>query len=67
MTERNSRRRRVRLLLALALLGATTGLGGCASSLVDNQMPVGIGADVNTLKKSPCACMPVPNLARSLG
>ena len=67
MTKSDDRRRAVRALVALALIGGTTGLGGCASSLVDNQMPIGIGASTNSLKKSPCACVLLPNGARALG
>lgn len=61
---KNRRRRRAGILVVLAV-AAGLPLAGCASD-VDNQMPVGIGTGVNTLKRSPCACVELPNEARAL-
>ncbi len=42
--------------LSLVLMAAAL-LGGCGS---DSAEPVGIGHGVDELKRSPCACMTVP-------
>ena len=40
------------------ILGALLALAGCNS--VATPEPVGIGAGINDLQRSPCACMPIP-------
>lgn len=47
----------------LLVLGAVTLLSGCASSSY-TQYPIGIGPGPNALKRSPCACILLPNLAQ---
>lgn len=50
------------LFVALGLI-AVAGLGGCASSSYTDY-PIGVGSGPNALKRSPCACILLPNQAQ---
>lgn len=51
-----------RIFFMLALAG-TTMLAACSSSSEYSEYPIGIGSGPNELKRSPCACILLPNLA----
>lgn len=54
----------VRVLIAIIGMLAVAGLGGCASSSYTDY-PIGIGSGPNALKRSPCACILLPNGAQT--
>jgi hypothetical protein len=53
-------------IIAITAILAALALTGC-SSTTDSNYPIGIGTGPNSLKLSPCACMPLPNAAAKPG
>lgn len=48
----------------LFVIALSTLIGGCAGNSM-TEYPIGIGPGPNSLKRSPCACIQLPNLAQS--
>ena len=63
MKNKNLNHRKTRLITAAILLAV---LSGCAGGKTQDN-PIGIGSGPNKLKKSPCACMRLPNLGEPIG
>ena len=64
VAERTATDMKIKALAALTALTAL--LGGCGST-DQSQYPIGVGNGPNSLKVSPCACLPLPNAASEPG